>query len=95
MAMRKQAHSSHRLKTNGFPAPEHMKLLDTTLGMSTEQVYKMIMTEDHIVVLKDLFTKLIEFKDRKGWVKRLDFTQDEIFMMEDYLKMFEENGVQE
>ena len=72
-----------------------MKLLDTTLGMSTEQVYKMIMTTDHIVVLKDLFTKLIEFKDRKGWVKRLDFTQDEIFMMEDYLKMFEENGVQE
>ena len=72
-----------------------MKLLDTTLGMSTEQVYKMIMTEDHIVVLKDLFAKLIEFKDRKGWVKRLDFTQDEIFMMEDYLKMFEENGVQE
>ncbi len=72
-----------------------MKLLDTTLGMSTEQVYKMIMTEDHIVVLKDLFSKLIEFKDRKGWVKRLDFTQDEIFMMEDYLKMFEENGVQE
>ena len=55
----------------------------------------MIMTEDHIVVLKDLFTKLIEFKERKGWVKRLDFTQDEIFMMEDYLKMFEENGVQE
>ena len=72
-----------------------MKLLDTTLGMSTEQVYKMIMTEDHIVVLKDLFTKLIEFNERKGWVKRLDFTQDEIFMMEDYLKMFEENGVQE
>ena len=72
-----------------------MKLLDTTLGMSTEQVYKMIMTEDHIVVLKDLFAKLIEFKERKGWVKRLDFTQDEIFMMEDYLKMFEENGVQE
>lgn len=72
-----------------------MKLLDTTLGMSTEHVYKMIMTEDHIVVLKDLFTKLIEFKERKGWVKRLDFTQDEIFMMEDYLKMFEENGVQE
>ena len=72
-----------------------MKLLDTTLGMSTEQVYKVIMTEDHIVVLKDLFTKLIEFKERKGWVKRLDFTQDEIFMMEDYLKMFEENGVQE
>ena len=72
-----------------------MKLLDTTLGMSTEQVYKMIMTEDHIVVLKDLFAKLLEYKDRKGWVKRLDFTQDEIFMMEDYLKMFEENGVQE
>lgn len=72
-----------------------MKLLDTTLGMSTEQVYKMIMTEDHIVVLKDLFAKLLEYKDRKGWVKRLDFTQDELFMMEDYLKMFEENGVQE
>lgn len=72
-----------------------MKLLDTTLGMATEQVYKMIMTEDHIVVLKDLFAKLLEYKDRKGWVKRLDFTQDELFMMEDYLKMFEENGVQE
>jgi len=72
-----------------------MKLLDTTLGMSTEQVYKMIMTEDHIVVMQDLFKKLIEYKDRKGWVKRLDFSQDEVFMMEDYLKMFEDNGTKE
>ena len=72
-----------------------MKLLDTTLGMSTEQVYKMIMTEDHIDVMQDLFKKLIEYKDRKGWVKRLDFSQDEVFMMEDYLKMFEDNGTKE
>lgn len=72
-----------------------MKLLDTTLGMSTEQVYKMIMTEDHIVVMQDLFRKLMDYKDRKGWVKRLDFSQDEIFMMEDYLKMFEDNGTKE
>ena len=72
-----------------------MKLLDTTLGMSTEQVYKMIMTEDHIVVMQDLFKKLMDYKDRKGWVKRLDFSQDEIFMMEDYLKMFEDNGTKE
>ena len=72
-----------------------MKLLDTTLGMSTEQVYKMIMTEDHLVVMRDLFDKLIRYKDAKGWIKRLDFTQDEVFMMEDYLKMLSGDGAEE
>ena len=72
-----------------------MKLLDTTLGMSTEQVYKMIMTEDHLVVMRDLFDKLIRYKDAKGWIKRLDFTQDEVFMMEDYLKMLIGDGAEE
>ena len=63
--------------------------------MSTEQVYKMIMTEDHLVVMRDLFDKLIRYKDTKGWIKRLDFTQDEVFMMEDYLKMLIGDGAEE
>ena len=42
MAMRKQAHSSHRLKTNGFPAPEFMNELEL---MTSEGYWRSYLTD--------------------------------------------------
>ena len=76
-------------------------MIETHLGVKSNLTYDIEMAEEHLDVYYLLFKKLLEFRHRKGWVNRLEFDEDEVFMMHDFVNLYnemfnnKENGVQE
>ena len=76
-------------------------MIETHLEAETSFTYNVKMEAEHMNVYYQLFKKLLEFRHRKGWVNRLEFDADEVYMMQDFISLYnimfnnKENGVQE
>lgn len=75
-------------------------MIEKHLGVKSNLTYDIEMEAEHLDVYYQLFKKLLEFRHRKGWVNRLEFDEDEVFMMQDFVSLYnemfnnKENGVQ-